>query len=562
MSSPPAAADSLDRAVGRRAREPAVVLASRPRPRAVFALARTEGWLLARNTLAAGGLVVAAIVAWSFLTRGGPLWWKAAWQIGYSQMILSAVVLIATHLAAGRARRNKMDVLYDSFPVTAGTRTAGHLLSMLGAVPASLILVAAASALAEWQGAIGSPDLAVLAGGVLLVVAGGMIGVALGERFPHPFVGVLAALAWAAPFSQSNRFNGPVTWLFPWVISQQLGNLPHRVPGYPPGVAHAVELAGIAALAAVVALAWQARAAIARAALLAAGSAAVAVIAIAGAVQLQPISTTTLNRLVAQAASPTNFQTCTTAGGVRYCLYPDFTSLRSSLEGPVNAVLAYVPVRSSQALSVEQSTGVFLPDTTFTHGHPAAQVDTWTNQLANAPVNHPSRSAIFIGVGSWPAHHSAGGTTARLQLALAAADWAVGLPPSAGNLDTARPCVPFNQAREPIAIWMALEATHTKARGIQDLSDVPGYLAAAGPQVTGAGYLLAQAMTRLPADKVTQILDRDWTTWIDWHTTDAHLAAALGIPLPAVPTLNPTPGPGMRVSSPPPGTPPPEVCTP
>ena len=227
----------------------------------------------------------------------------------------------------------------------------------------------------------------------------------------------------------------------------------------------------------------------------------------------------------------------------------------------MNAVLAYVPVRPDQALSVEQAASLFLPDTTLTHGHNPAQVHTWTNQLADALVNHPSQSAIFVGVGSWPAGNTAAATTARLQLALAAADWAVGLPPSAGSLGTATPCLPFNQAREPIAIWMTLEATHTKVKGIQDLGGGRSYLAAPGPQITGAGYLLAQAMTRLPVDKVTQILDRNWTTWTDWHTTDAQLAAALGIPLPAVPTLNPSPASGMKVSPPLPGTPTPRVCT-
>ena len=534
---------------------------TRSRLRTAVALGRAEGLLLARNTLVLGGVVVAAVVAWSFLTRGEPLWWNAGWRIGYAQMILSAVVLVAAHLAAGRARRNNMEDLYDSFPVLPSTRTAGHLLSVAGAVPASVILVGAASALLEWRGVIGSPDPAVLAGGVLLVAAGGMIGVAVGLRFPHPFVGVLAALAWAGPFSQSNRFNGAVTWLFPWVISQQLGQFPGPVAGYPPGSAHAVELAGIAALAGVVALACRARAAIHKGMLLVAGTVAVAVICLAGAVQLQPISTSNVNSLVAKAATPASFQICTTANGVRYCLYPRFASLRGSLQAPVSAVLDYLPARPEQPLTVEQSVTLFPDDSALTHGHSQAQIAAWTKQLDNAPVNSPNPSAIFIGVGSWPASNSASAATARLQLALTAADWAVGLPPSAGNPVTATPCVPFNQAREPIAIWLTLVATQAKVRGIQDLGGGTRYLASSGPQITGAGYLLAQAMTRLPTDKVTQVLDRNWSVWTDWHSTDAQLAAALGIPLPAVPTLNPTPAPGLRVSPPLPGTPTPQVCT-
>lgn len=540
----------------------ACVRATRPKLRAVFALARVEGWLLARNTLVVAGLLVAAVLAWSLLTRGEPLWWKADWQIGCAQMVLSAVVVIATHLAAGRAKRNNMADLYGTFPVTAGMRTAAHLISVLGALPASVILLAAASVLTLWQGAFGSPDPAVLAGGVLLVIAGAMIGVAVGRRFPHPFVGILAALAWAAPFSQSNRLNGPVTWLFPWVISWQFGAFSHPLPGYPPGAAHAVELAGIAGLAAVAAFAWQARTAFARGALFAAGTVAVAVISIASVVELQPISTSNLNRLVAQAATPAQFQTCTDLNGVRYCFYPDFASLRSSLEGPVNAVLAYVPSRPNLTLSVEQSTSLFLPDATFTHGHSAAQIDTWTDELANAPVNRPSQSTIFIGVGSWPASSTSAASAAHLQLALATADWAVGLPPSTGNVDIAPPCAPVNQAREPIAIWITLEATHSKAKGVRAVAGGPAYLAAPGPQITDTGYLLAQAMTRLPAAKVTQILDQHWATWTNRDTTDAQLAAALGIALPTVSALNPTSQPGVNVSTPPSGIPTPPVCTP
>jgi hypothetical protein len=56
----------------------------------------------------------------------------------------------------------------------------------------------------------------------------------------------------------------------------------------------------------------------------------------------------------------------------------------------------------------------------------------------------------------------------------------------------------------------------------------------AGPQTTAVGFLLAKAMTSLPESKVTSVLDAAWPTWLNWHTTDARLASALGIPMPNV----------------------------
>jgi hypothetical protein len=533
--------------------------------------------LLARSTLVLVGLVSGALVAWYFITKGEPLWWNAGWQIGYGEMILSAIVLAAAQLAAGRARRNNMDDLYSSLPVSARTRAAGHLLSLVGALPATLLLIAAASALLGWRGVIGSPDPAALAAGVLLVIAGGAIGVAVGLRFPHPFVGVVAALVWIIPFSQSNRFNGAVTWLFPWVEPQQLGQFPRSVPGYPPTVAHSVELAAVAALAGVIALAWKGRAVIQQRALLATGVIAVTIAFLAGAVELQPIPTSDLNHLVAEAATPSSYQTCTTANGVRYCLYSGFASLRSSLQGAVDAVVGNVPVRPSPALTIEQATTWSLDDASITHGHSKAQISTWAAELNNAPANTTNTSTIYLNVGTWPAIGSAAAAAARFDLALGVADWTVGLPPSAGNPETATQCVPLNQAREAVAIWLALVSTHAKVGGVLvvgggyrgpavlQVNNHPvvawtypgensGDLAASGTPTTAAGYLLAKAMTRLPTATVTRVLDRNWATWTNWHSSDSQLAAALGIPMPAVPSINPTAGPGQIVNNAPPGT--------
>jgi hypothetical protein len=121
------------------------------------------------------------------------------------------------------------------------------------------------------------------------------------------------------------------------------------------------------------------------------------------------------------------------------------------------------------------------------------------------------------------------------------------------------PCVPVDQAREAIAIWLAILATHPPASELHDglgtgmaseaevrnaFVQTWNYPGAAfgsvvppggGPQNTAAGYLLANAMTSLPAHQVSHVLKNAWGRWLNRHTTDAQLAAAPGKPMPRVP---------------------------
>ena len=398
--------------------------------RVALELARVEGWLLVRNLLVLGGLLAGGALAWHYMSEGAAsLWWAAGWQVGYGQMVLSGAVLAAAQLAAGRARRDDMQDLYEGLPVSAATRTAGHLFSLVGALPASLVLIGATSALTEWRGAIGSPNPAALIAGALLVFTGGAIGVALGARFPHPLVGMLGALIWIAPFSQSNRFSGPGTWLWPWVMPYQLGQFPAPVAGYPPTVAHALELAGIAGLAAVVALAWRAGSASRRGVLVGAGALTFAVVCAAGGAMYRPVPTADVNRLVSDVAAPASVQHCVTDNGVRYSAYPGLGAVLRSVEGPVNAVVARVPARPAQPLSVEQTTNISLDDASLTHGHSKAQLATWAAELDNAPVARVSSSAIYLPIWSWPTKGQAA-ATARFDLALAAAEWRSGSHPA------------------------------------------------------------------------------------------------------------------------------------
>jgi hypothetical protein len=537
-----------------------------PRMRMVLGLARVEGSLLVRSVLVLAGLLAGALVIWFLIGSAEPLWWNVGWRIGGGQLVLGMAVLAAAQLNAGRARRDGMADLYASFPATAGMRAFAHLIALAGAAPASLLLIGAAAVVIQGRGAIGSPSIAVLAGGLLLVIAAGAAGIAIGARFAHPLAGVLGALALFITAATNHLASGGSIWLLPWeVLQDDLSQLPGPLPGYPPAGAHALELAGLTVLAGIVALALTVGGARIRGGLAAAGILAVAVICFAGALQLRPVPTAELNHLVTEIADPASVQHCTTASEIRYCLYPGFGRDLSSVKAPVNGVLAHLPARPGQPLTIRQATLASL-DETLTHGHPDRQTSEWNAQLQGAPGNAAAVSAIYLSVGSWPA---AGGqlADARFDVALAAADWAVHFPFPIVN---GQPCVPLNQAREAIAIWLAILATHPPAGELQDGLRGPGggmtgtevsntmvrtwnypginagSLTGVGPQLTAAGYLLANAMTSLPEQKVSQVLDSAWATWLNWHTTDAQLATALGIRMPSVPGL-PVPPPGTAI---------------
>jgi hypothetical protein len=381
---------------------------------------------------------------------------------------------------------------------------------------------------------------------------------------------VVAAVALLVPFSQSNRFNDAFIWLFPWVAPNQLSSLPAPLAGYPPAAGHAVMLAGLAALAGLVALALVAGRRRLRIGLAVAAAAAVVVTGLAGAAQLRPIPATDLSRLAAETADPATVQHCTTASRVRYCLYPDFGTELAAVQAPVRAVLAELPRQPARPLTIRQTATLDFTDPTLTHGHPAGQRARWERELARGAGTAASASAIYLTAGAWPAGTS---DPARFSLALGAAEWAVGLPPTEGTVGgpSSTQCVPLGQAREAIAIWLAIRATGVS--GSQPLptelpadeiggrpvvtwtypGEAASYLASLGPQPTDAGYLLAKAMLRLPAARVSRVLAEGWGTWLSWHTSQARLAAALGIPLPRMPELpGPPPGaaPMLRAPSP------------
>jgi hypothetical protein len=555
-----------------------------PQLRMMAGLARIEALFLVRSVLVLAGLLAGLLMigGWYWPGQVQPLWWEAGWRIGGGQLLLAMAVLAAAQLAAGRSRRAAMTDLYASFPGSARTRTLAQLAGLAGVLPASVLLAAASVLIVDLHGSIGSPSVTVLAGGVVLVIAAGAAGIAIGSRFAHPLAGLFGALALFLPEAVIHVLPASIMWLIPWeVIEDQMGSLPAPLPGYPPAAAHAAELAGIAVLAAIVALIITSRGARARASLAVAGVLAIAVICVAGAVQLGPVPTASLNRLAAEMADPGSVQHCTTDGQARYCLYAGFSSELSSVEAPVNGVLALLPAQPGGLLTVRQVVSVDFTDPNLTRGQSQQQIAEWNAQTRHAPgYDYPTTTAIYVPVGTWPA---AGGSLsdAQFTVALTAAQWSVGFPPTDQN----NPCVAVDQAREAIAVWLAVLATHSpagvlqsglKANGSYDSSFVhnasvpmwpyPGGFSAIvgfGPPPTAAGYLLAKAMTALPEQQVKRVLADHWATWLNWHATDAQLAAALGIQMPSVPVIplpaKPQPGAHMIVTGPPPQQSP--VCT-
>jgi hypothetical protein len=565
---------------------PALAATTRDRRlRIVLGLARAEAPLLFRSVFVLAALLGGGVLVWNLTKSAEPLWWNAAWQIGEGQAVLAAGVLIAAHLAAGRARRDGLRELYESLPVGAATRTTAHLASLIGAVAVSVLFIGAAAVWVQIRGGVGTPSAAVLIGGVLLVVAAGAAGIALGTRLPHPLAGVLAAVVLFALFSESYRFPGAFPWLFPWTISDQFGSLYAPLTGYPPGGAHALELAGIAIGLAAIAIALTSDRGRHRMWLAVAGALSVALIGAGVAGQLTPVPSTDLNRLFRAVASPSQVQHCTSARDVSYCLYPGFGGELSALQAPINEVLKRLPARPAHALTVAQAMSVSLNDPPLTHGHTRQQLARWNADLQKAPINAAAASAIYLTVGSWPA--GAGLAGARFALALGTAEWAVHLPPTAlGVNSSGQACVPDDQAREAIAIWLAITTTHAPASLLmQDTRitrfggptvAVPGQMiyqwiypgeyeayVSSGPQLTYNGYLLASKMVDLPPAKVARVLDGEWSTWLNWRTTDAQLASALGIQAPNinVPPPPTNPRPGVRTANPSGPIPIARVCT-
>ena len=193
------------------------------------------------------------------------------------------------------------------------------------------------------------------------------------------------------------------------------------------------------------------------------------------------------------------------------------------------------------------------------------EVSQWDAQVQQAPGNAGAAPASAIYASAWPPAGQQGG--ANFSLALATADWALGLPgASSASPNSGRPAVRAGSPgagggrdlaghpRHPPssqrpARWPGNRHGHSGTEVgnafVRTWSSPGGYVTppGGGLQDTAIGYLLASEMTSVPQQKVSHVLAGAWGRWLNWHTTDAQLAAALGIPMPNVATESLPPGP-------------------
>lgn len=202
-----------------------------------WALASVEGRRLVTHPAFLAGVALAVVSLIVNRVEGSDL------PIGYDEVrfgafFLAIGTLIAVNLNALRSRRHGADELYDAEPVPARLRTSAHLLSVLWAMAATVVLVIATFVtLAASDGfqvpfvdgiRVRTPTLAELALGPLVVGLFGVVGVLLARWLPSVAVALLALVA-AVPylfFEAWTPLAGPRGWFTPlWNAAQEVGGV-------------------------------------------------------------------------------------------------------------------------------------------------------------------------------------------------------------------------------------------------------------------------------------------------------------------------------------------------
>ena len=571
-----AAVEIADRSVG----------AARSRGRrGVVALARVEAGLLARHPLVAAGLLFSALLLYQLYDGLLPYLPRDDAGVTQGLLPLTAGAFLAANSTTLRSRRHGTEELYTSTAVTPTTRVAAHLLSVLTAVglASGVVLCWLAAALAV--GATGLPDAAELITGPIMVGFGGALGVAVAMWVPNPRLAplFLLALALFQAWPGLVHVSGGLTALVPLTpyLTKGWGAF-EPISDFRPAAEHLLYLGGLAGLAVAAALGRRYRSSALALAVLTA-----LVVTVTGAsLQAVPPSRAAVHQALSLSLEPAAHQRCEHRESVRYCYYPGFAGYVDQWAPAVSPVLEATPQPRTD-LVVRQRTSPVQVDGVAEAASDRAQHAFWSEPSGDAAT---AEVGVTWGVGTKR-------TAFELALGLEVAKLSTGIPRGAHNYHVTRDdvrayrtlygeesprngggdlalragevingqCIPADQARAVVALWLAGQASSGNAAALRSAVDGPLY----GQSVPSdnddeavihdpiakayldrntlelplaPGFVGESRFTRLdgayalkllehPRDEVLPVLHANWERWLNPSTSSGELARALGLPV-------------------------------
>lgn len=521
----------------------------------VRALARIEGRRLLRSPLVLVGIGLMLLA----LFGDGP--WvtsidSTSADAPFMSLLVAAMTLVASNLAAQRGRRSGAEELFATTPAQARTRTGAHLLAVIWPAAVSVVIPVLVIVSASSYGRPDLSDLADLATGPLLVVGAGALGVMLARWAPTPAAGPLACVAIIA---LEAFLTSPVVltsgWRYMafWFDAADIDLLPPR-----PALWHLVYLVALITMAVVGSLLRHGL----RPRLAVAGVVAIAVMVTSAVAQSRYVTDAAWARANGLLAHPQDHQICDDRLGVRYCTFAKYRPLADRWAAVVEGVRARVPAEVWPAqleLGQRYTAGdlQYTPRAQLGKRIPALRAGA-TTPASDGGALHPGRGWTDDGF-------------ADLSLAVGAASRVVGLPvapPAEGTL-----CDTAGQARAVVALWLAAQSTPAAGKALGQISEsqvvrldgessgVPHLLVSEDAVERAAAWGMVEvrhalALQRRPTAEVKAHLSRSWANLTDPASTTAALASELGLPavsgseLRAATAPGQDPGQGLRLGAP------------
>jgi hypothetical protein len=317
------------------------------------ALARRELRFTLRHPLLVAGLVASGWVLFSMNRDQVPHLGGFSTYVGLGLAPLAGVVLLVGHLAASRAQRHQTVEIESTAPAIERARTLGRLVGTIGsAASVAISLVAVYMVYLFLRGGTGSPDLAELLVGPVVVGLAAAAGVAAGTWFPNRFSGLLALGVLAGDQIALQDAAGANHWYAWW----------HTVLWYDgfdlwirPGWGHVAYLTGAAAVTAAVAAlrdgspAPPIAVAVLGMVLLVAG----------GAVQSQPPTDAEVDGVWDRVAAPEAHWLTIEHAGTTYHVQPSYQRWIDWWDEAIAATVAPISPPDRPALVVEQRPHAF-----------------------------------------------------------------------------------------------------------------------------------------------------------------------------------------------------------